>query len=264
MKYNAEDIWESFFSDPTLKRILEEAEFVDSDSDPELEGGDAMAAPEEAPSESPSGGGGGGGAEGMDIEQLSTDFQAGDISQEDLIKLYQSKKISKDEIQRIISDAEGGDEPETEEELLGQQIEQTNDMFVKFALYDKISDMTEKLAYFKENFDDIQSNIYDRVLQLNEFLNILSSLIFSIETAVSYQMYGSILLQLTELFDEYNNEQKLETAQEDAEDQQIENLDQQKIQLDQSLDLDPNHEDSGFDHSEQAKLKESELKVSSL
>ena len=77
-------------------------------------------------------------------------------------------------------------------------------MFVKFALYDKVAELTEKLEYFKENFDDMQSGIYDRVVQLNEFLNILSSLIFSIETSVAYQMYGSILLQLTELFDQYN------------------------------------------------------------
>ncbi len=114
-------------------------------------------------------------------------------------------------------------------------------MFVKFALYDKVSDLTEKLAYFKENFDDVKSDIYSRVLQLSEFLNILSSLIFSIETPVSYQMYGSILLQLTELFDEYNNEQRAEQAQDNIDDQQIENEKKATGQL----DLNTHYEDKG-------------------
>ena len=78
-------------------------------------------------------------------------------------------------------------------------------MFIKFSLYDKTLDLIDKLNYFKENFDDIQSSEYEKVLQLREFLNILSNLIFNIETAVAYQMYGSILLQLTEIFTEYKS-----------------------------------------------------------
>ncbi len=230
-----ESIWEDFFNDPLLSRILEEAEMVDSDDDPSAEGGDPMAAPEGGEPAAPPAGG------GMDIEQLISAFQAGEMTQEDLIKMYQTGKISKDDIERIIQSAEGQGEPESEEELLSQQISQTNDMFVKFALYDKVSDLTEKLAYFKENFDDMQSDIYERVLQLNEFLNILSSLIFSIETSVSYQMFGSILLQLTELFNEYNQEQKAGQAQENAEDQQIENEKKERGEL----DLNAHHEDEG-------------------
>ncbi len=237
------DIWDEFFNDPLLKSIIEEAQEVDSDSDPEMEGGDDMAvdAPaEDAPQGAP--------AEGeMDIDQLIADFQGGGLSQDDLIKMYQSGKISKDDIERIIQAGEGAEEPQSEEELLGQQISQTNDMFVKFALYDKISDLTEKLAYFKENFDDIQSDTYSRVLQLSEFLNILSSLIFSIETPVSYQMYGSILLQLTELFDEYNKGQRVEDAQENLEDQQIADEKQARGELDlnaHSEDVDAKTEDN--------------------
>ncbi len=207
-----EDIWESFFNDPLLARILEEAgaEMVDSDDDPTIDGSQDG----EEPSEDD-----GGQGSDMNLEQLAADFQEGNLDQEDLIKLYQSGKISKEEIQQIVAQVEG-EEPQDEEELMNQQIDQTNDMFVKFALYDKIIELTEKLDYFKENFDNTRSDIYERVLQLGEFLNILSSLIFSIETSVSYQMYGSILLQLTELFNEYNQVQKVENAQENVEDEQ--------------------------------------------
>ncbi len=254
-KQSKEDIWEDFFNHPLLASVIEEASAVDSDDDPELEGEDEMA-PEAAPAAPKQSGGGG--EEGMDLEQLSADFQNGDISQEDLVKMYQTGKISKEEIQQIISNVESGEEPQSEEELLAQQIDQTNDMFIKFALYDKIAELTEKLGYFKENFEDTRSSMYERVIQLSEFLNILSNLIFSIETPVSYQMYGSILLQLTELFDEYNQEQQKEEHQEDvvkAKEKQIDKEEQQADIARQDLDG-PNENDlidheSGMDSNKQ-------------
>jgi hypothetical protein len=207
------DIWYQFFNDPRLKSIIEEAQAVDSDDDPEIAQGEDTETGEGEP-QAPAQGDEG----GQDIEQLTADFQQGNISQDELIQMYQQGQISKDDIQQIIQAAEGAEEPQSEEELLAQQIDQTNDMFIKFSLYDKVADLTEKLNHFKENFDDLQSDIYDRVLQLREFLNILSSLIFNIETPVAYQMYGSILLQLTELFTEYNKEQQQEEAEDQRED----------------------------------------------
>jgi hypothetical protein len=163
----------------------------------------------------------------VNLEQLAADLKEGTIDQDDLISMYKAGKISKEEVQQVVSSVEGGEQeapvdPETgepqlsEEELLAQQIEQTNDLFIKFSLYDKIIDLNDKLTYFKDNFEDIQSELYEKVLQLKEFLNILSNLVFNLETAVSYQMYGSILLQLTELFQEYNKQ--LETQDKDVED----------------------------------------------
>ncbi len=213
--FNKEDIWEQFFNDPRLSRIIEEAEMVDSDQDSNMDGTDEEGkAPPQEKQEGESQG------STVDLEQLAADFQEGAIDQDDLIKLYQSGKISKEDVQQIISSVEG-EEPQSEEELLAQQVDQTNDMFVKFALYDKIAELNEKLSYFKENFDDTRSDVYERTLQLGEFLNILSSLIFSIETPVSYQMYGSILLQLTELFNDYNQQETVEDAQKEKRDQQM-------------------------------------------
>ncbi len=250
-----DDIWESFFNDPLLSRIIEEAEMVDSDDDPAMEGDstapqDPTAAGAPAPE-------GAAGQEGINLEQLAADFQAGSITQDDLIKMYQAGNISKEEIQQIMNAAEGAEEPQSEEELLSQQIDQTNDMFIKFALYDKITELTEKLNHFKENFDDVQSDIYDRVLQLREFLNILSSLIFSIETSVSYQMYGSLLLQLTELFDDYNQEQEAEENADELEDQQIE----KEKEARHELDLNKHSEDVSQDHDDEMYRKKDDLEI---
>ena len=123
--------------------------------------------------------------------------------------MYKKGEITKEDIQTILQGIEGAQQEQqpTPEELFDQQIEQTNDLFIKFALYDKTMELSEKLNYFKENFKDTDSDLYKRVMQLREFLNILSNLIFNLETAVSYQMYGSILFQLTELFEEYAKKQ---------------------------------------------------------
>ena len=198
---------------PTLLRIIQEAGEINSDDDPAF---DEKSSPDEQQEEvAPSEGG------GLNIEQLAADFQQGNLQKEDLIRLYQGGQLTQEEIGQIMGMSQEDQEPGSEEELLNQQITQTSDLFVKFALYDKVTELTEKLNYFKENFDDIQSDVYNRVLQLDEFLNILSNLIFNVETSISYQMYGSILLQLTELFNEYNQSQITRKAQEEAENQQM-------------------------------------------
>jgi hypothetical protein len=203
------DLVDSFFENPLLRNIIEEAiQNVESDDDPTPSEEEAV---QQASAET---------EPGMDkIQKLALDFQQGHLQQDDLINMYKAGQLSKEEIQAIVDMAnsqegqegvpggqEGAPEQPSEEELLAQQIEQTNDMFVKFAIYDKVSDLTTKLNYFHENFSDTETPFYERVLQLREFLRILSSLIFNLDTTVTYQMYGSILLQLTELFNEYQVE----------------------------------------------------------
>jgi hypothetical protein len=144
------------------------------------------------------------------IDTLKSKFQSGEITQDDLIKMYKNGEITQNEIQQIIQDVQNTDAQQpTEEELFAQQIEQTNDLFIKFALYDKTIELSEKLKYFKENFKDTNSELYTKVMQINEFLNILSNLIFNLETSVSYQMYGNILFQLTDLFEKYSKRSAL-------------------------------------------------------
>jgi hypothetical protein len=164
------------------------------------------------------------------LQQVALDVQQGHLDQNDLINMYKAGQLSKEEIQQVMEMAqgqegqegqEGGQPPAeqqpSEEELFAQQIEQTNDMFVKFAIYDKVAELSEKLNYIHDNFSDTESDMYLRAVQLKEFLNILSNLIFNLDTSVSYQMYGSILLQLTELFNEYLEERQKESASEEAE-----------------------------------------------
>jgi len=193
--------WDSFFGNPVISSYLSESSSLD-------EGGQEEIVQDES---NPA------------LDQVKQDFNSGVIDQNDLVQMYKTGKLTQDDIKEVMApepdaSGEGQEEqpvdPETgepvlsEEELFAQQIDQTNDMFVKFSLYDKINELQDKLDFFEENFDDIQSDTYQEVIQLKEFLNILSSLVFSIETTVAYQMYGSLLLQLTELFTGYNTAQK--------------------------------------------------------
>jgi len=193
--------WDAFFGNPLIKTYLEEA----------AERAQSSELIEEAE---------------VELDQLVSDLEQGTIDQDDLISMYKAGKLSKDEIQQIVSAVEGGGtgdqqpvDPETgepqlsEEELLAQQIDQTNDLFIKFSIYDKILELNDKLIYFEDNFEDIKSDLYEKVIQLKEFLNVLSNLVFNLETAVSYQMYGSLLLQLTELFQAYNQEIEAESQE---------------------------------------------------
>jgi len=213
---NTNSPWDAFFGNPVIGHYLEEAEIQAQDYDtpvPEM--------PQDQDAEA-------GSRSNEDLDQLAQDIQSGALQQSDLIDMYKSGKISKEEVQQIMQAASGEEQPQegeqqvdpetgepqlSEEELFAQQIDQTNDLFIKFTLYDKIVELTEKLDYFKENFEDMQSETYTKVLQLSEFLNILSNLVFNIETTVSYQMYGSILLQLTEIFQEYNSMDEREKIQ---------------------------------------------------
>jgi hypothetical protein len=200
--------WDAFFGNPVIGSYLTEAEVAQEEQLPEQ--------PE---------------SETAGLDQIKQDFDQGIVDQNDLVQMYKTGKLTQDDIASIISpeDASGqGQEeqpidPETgepvlsEEELFAQQIDQTNDMFVKFSIYDKIGELQDKLDFFQENFDDIQSDTYQKVVQLKEFLNILSSLVFSIETTVAYQMYGSLLLQLTEVLTEYNQTRARTSEQKKAE-----------------------------------------------
>lgn len=199
------ETWDAFFGNPIIGTYLNENEMPSEP--PQAQAGEAVPEGEES------------GA--VDLEQLTADYQQGTINQEDLVGMYKTGKLSKEDIESVVqgatqADASGqdqelppGEQEPTEEELFSQQIDQTNDMFVKFSIYDKIGELKSKLDYFEDNFEDIQSDTYHQVIQLKEFLNILSSLVFNIETTVAYQMYGSILLQLTELFEEYNRISKI-------------------------------------------------------
>lgn len=195
-------VWDSFYGNPVLAGLLEEAEAklksVDSDDDP---------TPEEG--------------KNQNVEQIAQSFMNGDLGEEELTRMYQSGALTREDIEQILELADGA-APEGEsippEELFAQQIEQVNDSFIRFSLFDKINDLKDKLDDFVENFGDVTSPIYDEVQRTQEFLKILSSLVFTLDVSVVYQMYGSIELRLIEMFDEYEKLQHKEIAAEKAKD----------------------------------------------
>jgi len=171
-------MWDTIYEAEIISRLVEEAapKEVHSDDDP---------TPEESTSS---------------IETLIQGYQEGKITEEDLINMYKKGQLTQDDILQI-QDAINGAEDEnvSPEELFAQQIEQVNDNFIKFGLYDKINNLQEKLDDFLENHP-VQDKLTTEVIQLNNFLKILNSLVFSLDTSVAYQLYGSIEIKLIELF----------------------------------------------------------------
>lgn len=189
--------WNDFIRNPIVAELIEEAqakqlESVDSDEDPALNTKDVK---------------------DMDIEELAKGYAEGNVQEEELAKLYQSGALSRDDIQAIMSaadpnaqeqQAQAQMQPEvSQEELMAQQIDQVNDSFIRFSLFDRINELQEKLENLIENFSDYDSELYLEVKQTTEFVKILSGLVFSLDVSVLYQMYGSIEMRLIELFTEY-------------------------------------------------------------
>ncbi len=216
-------IWESFLTDPIVSDLIEEAALkaVDSDDDP---------TPEEA--------------ENQNIEQIAQSFAQGELKEEDLVKMYQSGSLTKDDIQQILELAGGGGEQQQEvspEELLAQQIDQVNDSFVRFSIYDKINELQSKLDNFLENFSGVETDTYDEVNRVSEFLKILSSLAFNLDVSALYQMYGSIELRLIEVFNKYADLQEKKIRNDKTEEiiknSQVSNEHQLEVEIGDSPDI---------------------------
>jgi len=170
-------MWDTIYEAEIISRIVEEAapKEVHSDDDP---------TPEESSS---------------NIETLIQGYQEGKITEEDLIDMYKKGQLTQDDIMQIQDALNGSQEEVSPEELFAQQIEQVNDNFVKFGLYDKVNNLQEKLDDFLENHPTY-NELTTEIIQLNDFLKILNSLIFSLDISVAYQLYGSIELKLIDIF----------------------------------------------------------------
>lgn len=136
-----------------------------------------------------------------ELQQLAEDFQSGKITEEILKQMVDKGQINNIDIQMM---QEQLSSPEEEQE---RQINQVQEMVIRFNVYDKIMNLDNKLDVFMENFDDVNSSFYKDVQQIHEFIKVLNTLIFSLEINLVYQLYASLELQLIQLFEEYKETQ---------------------------------------------------------
>jgi len=100
--------------------------------------------------------------------------------------------------------------PPTEEEIFNAEMEGSEDKFIQFVLYDKLSDLSSKITILKDNIkNDSSSDRLELIQKLDhyeQYLNVLNELIFSVSTSVIYKIVGQIELELIDLLEIYNAE----------------------------------------------------------
>jgi hypothetical protein len=131
-----------------------------------------------------------------------------DLSEEDFQKMIKSKEINDEDAQEIMQAVQQSQQEEepSEEEIQMGQINQVQDMVVRFSLYDKYNKLLEKVNFFLDYFTDIKSDLYSEVNEIKEYLEIISSLLFNLEINILYQLYFKLEDRLITSFTEYQNQ----------------------------------------------------------
>lgn len=136
-----------------------------------------------------------------ELQQLIQGFQSGEVTEETLKQMLDAGQINNTDIQMLQEQM-----PSPEEEQ-AQQINQVQEMVIRFNIYDKIMNLDSKLELFMENFNEVGSGFFKDVQQVHEFIKVLNTLIFNLEINLVYQMYASLEMQLIQLFEDYKEHQ---------------------------------------------------------
>ena len=108
--------------------------------------------------------------------------------------------------------------PPTEEEVFNAELEGSEDKFLQFVLYDKLTDLSSKIDILKDNVkNDTSADRLEFIQKLDhygQYLEVLNELIFSVSTSVIYKILGQIELELIDLLEIYNAELEKNVAKE--------------------------------------------------
>ena len=99
-------------------------------------------------------------------------------------------------------------------DIFSDQIQGVEEKFVQFVLYDKLGELSSKIAILQENIkNDTKDNYLELGAKLDhyaQYLEVLNELIFSMDTSVIYQLMGQIELELIELLQKYDKSEREE------------------------------------------------------
>ena len=105
-------------------------------------------------------------------------------------------------------DDQDDQDPPDEEKIFTYELEGTEDKFLQFTLYDKLSNLSGKIEILLDNIkNDTNAENLDLLANLehySQYLSVLNELIFSISTSVVYKLVGQIELELIDLLEVYN------------------------------------------------------------
>lgn len=108
--------------------------------------------------------------------------------------------------------ANGGDgqDPESQlspDQLLQVELAQTDNKFLTIVLYDKIMELINTIDTIKDSVSASKTeetlNLFDDLMMYNDYLNILSELIFVMDINTVYYNFTNISLEVNSLLDKY-------------------------------------------------------------
>lgn len=136
----------------------------------------------------------------LEAEEINSDDEP-DASKDDENQEGQEDQIPEGE------DGEEGPQP-SEEDIFAYELEGTEDKFLQFTLYDKLTNLSSKIRILQDNIKNDSSAEYLQMVEnlkhYSQYLDVLNELIFSISTSVVYKILGQIELELIDLLQVYN------------------------------------------------------------
>jgi len=191
-----------------MQVLIEEAKKpkeVNSDEDPTADKMDTGQAPARP------------GLSDEELQQIIQGIQQGQIQEDQIQQMQQSGQLTDEDIQKIQEGMQQmqQQQPSPEEQAQMEttaQINQLQEMTIRFNIYDKLIKLEDKLDYFLNYFHDITNPIYPEIENIKEYISVINSLVFNLEINLLYELYAKLEMKIIDLFEQYlmekNNEVK--------------------------------------------------------
>ena len=148
----------------------------------------------------------------LEAEELNSDDEPDASKASDTVQNNQSASqadtTNTNDAAQDDQDDQDDQDPPDEEKIFTYELEGTEDKFLQFTLYDKLSNLSGKIEILLDNIkNDTNAENLDLLANLehySQYLSVLNELIFSISTSVVYKLVGQIELELIDLLEVYN------------------------------------------------------------
>jgi len=139
-----------------------------------------------------------------ELQQLIEQLQQSENMEADVKKLLDDGTINQADVEILGQALQSEPSPEDERQF---QINNIQEMVIRFSIYDKLNALENKLDLFAENFPNVDTTFYKDVTQIREYIKVINSLIFNLEINLVYQIYANLEMKLISLFQEYKDQQ---------------------------------------------------------
>jgi hypothetical protein len=147
-----------------------------------------------------------------ELMQLAQELQSPENAEnmdEMVKKLLDDGTINQTDIEKLGQIMQQEPSPEEERQV---QINNIQEMVIRFNIYDKLNNLETKLEVFIENFPNIDEEFYKDVEQIHAYIKVINTLIFNLEINLVYQLFANLEMKLIELFTEYKNKNNIKDS----------------------------------------------------